>query len=279
MQLLKANDQLEYYENDLGYNCSYDFPIIHTHDYWEFVYVKHEIKHFINGQNTVVQDNSVLIIKPTDSHLIRGIDSPANPDKEPTHLNIKITNNLLNQILSAVDPYAIDCILKKNNLIKPINIEASMLFSKFLNYLMWSSNKEKNILILKSVISYIFALFFDIIYADDIAQNNIPIEIENLIKKMNSKNYLTCPLSEITKNSNYSYMQLTRLFKKYTGYSMSEYFLNIRLDNALTEIKTTNRLILDISNDIGISSLSHFNHIFKSKYGIAPGEYRKKRTL
>ena len=44
-----------------------------------------------------------------------------------------------------------------------------------------------------------------------------------------------------------------------------------------TMLRNTNRLILDISNDIGITSLSHFNHIFKEKYGISPNRYRKER--
>ena len=59
---------------------------------------------------------------------------------------------------------------------------------------------------------------------------------------------------------------------------MHEYFLNIKLNAAATMLKNTNRLILDISNDIGITSLSHFNHIFKEKYGVSPNRYRKERV-
>lgn len=59
---------------------------------------------------------------------------------------------------------------------------------------------------------------------------------------------------------------------------MHEYFLNIKLDAAATMLRSTNRLILDISNDIGITSLSHFNHIFKEKYGVSPSRYRKDRA-
>lgn len=93
---------------------------------------------------------------------------------------------------------------------------------------------------------------------------------------MNSQKYLACPISEITAESNYSYMQLTRLFRKTTGMTMQDYFLYVKLEYAAQQLRLTKRLTIDISNDIGIFSLSHFNHIFKRRFGITPGEYRRK---
>ena len=71
-------------------------------------------------------------------------------------------------------------------------------------------------------------------------------------------------------------MQLTRLFRKTTGMTMQDYFLYVKLEYAAQQLRLTKRLTIDISNDIGIFSLSHFNHIFKRRFGITPGEYRRK---
>ena len=58
-----------------------------------------------------------------------------------------------------------------------------------------------------------------------------------------------------------------------------EFFTNIKLQYATSQLLLTNRLILDISNDIGITSLSHFNHLFKQKYGVSPSQYRHGRRF
>ncbi|MFQ7077026.1 MAG: AraC family transcriptional regulator [Christensenellaceae bacterium] len=54
---------------------------------------------------------------------------------------------------------------------------------------------------------------------------------------MNSQKYLACPISEITAESNYSYMQLTRLFRKTTGMTMQDYFLYVKLEYAAQQLR------------------------------------------
>ena len=105
MLTLKSGDQLEYRDDSVGYNCNYEFPYLHTHDYWEFVYVKYDIEHVINGASYNVPANSVLIIRPTDRHLIRAIpNNKLNPQKSPTHLNVKITTPALEKLLEGFSP-------------------------------------------------------------------------------------------------------------------------------------------------------------------------------
>lgn len=279
MLTLKSNDQLEYRNDDIGYNCNYEFPYLHTHDYWEFVYVKYDIEHVINGETFTVPANSALIIRPTDRHMIRAVPNKLNPQKSPTHLNVKITTPALKDLLSRFSPNMTDILAAQHILEMHLTPDLAQLCDRFLSTLMWNADKEKNMLMLRTHILYITSLFVETLCFPSSEGNvQVPEEISAIVKKMNSQDYLGCTIAQIVSGANYSHMQLSRLFKQYTGMTMHEYFLNIKLNAAATMLRNTNRLILDISNDIGITSLSHFNHIFKEKYGVSPNRYRKDRS-
>lgn len=277
MLKLRARNQLEYFQYGLGFNCSYEFPIMHTHDYWEFDFVQFDFEHQINGKIVHVYPNSILIVKPSDEHLIRALPSKINSDKAPTHLNIKITKEKLHELVDPIDAELYGLLEKTAPLIQQLNDDSSVnILKSFLFTLLWSNNIEKNLVILKTSLYLIVTLFHQAIYEKSAFAAYTSHEVNEIIEKMNSQKYLGSPISEIASESNYSYMQLTRLFRKETGMTMQNYFLYIKLEYAAEQLRLTKRLTIDISNDIGIFSLSHFNHIFKKRFGIPPGEYRKK---
>lgn len=52
--------------------------------------------------------------------------------------------------------------------------------------------------------------------------------------------------------------------------------LDLKLLHAQEQLKFTNNTTLKISNKIGFSSLSHFNHIFKKTFHMTPTQYRSQ---
>jgi 2-isopropylmalate synthase len=149
----------------------------------------------------------------------------------------------------------------------------------FVSFLMRSNDVNENAVILKSMLLLVVNLFHPAIFQNIEHTPTLNPEVENIIIKMRSQKYLASSLNEITADCHYSYMQLTRIFKNETGMTMQEFFSNIKMQYAVSQLLLTNRLILDISNDIGITSLSHFNHLFKSKYGVSPSQYRNRRNF
>lgn len=266
MLKLKAKDQLEYYPQGLGYNCDYEFPFLHTHDYWEFDYVQYDMEHVINGTTAHIYPNSLLIVKPEDEHLTRALPSKYNPNNAPTYLNVKVTQEKLHSLLDPIDP-ALYGLQRRYLRTHPGGVSRLAALEKRPGSTLFHAQNG------------------DMSHRRSLLQRNLPSagnvhpppsEVSDIIWKINSKKYLNCPISEITSGYNYSYMQLTRMFRKATGMTMQDYFLHVKLKYAAEQLRLTNRLTLDISNDIGISSLSHFNHIFKQRYGVTPGKYRKE---
>ena len=65
-----------------------------------------------------------------------------------------------------------------------------------------------------------------------------------------------------------------RLFKEATGMPPIEYINYVRVLKAETLLTTTHMSILEIAMNVGFSSASYFNRIFKKRRGISPSVYK-----
>jgi len=68
---------------------------------------------------------------------------------------------------------------------------------------------------------------------------------------------------------------LTRLFKKETGYSISDYLVRERVGIASELLLRTNDSIHAIAVSLGYSNFSHFSRMFKKVTGQSPQEFRQ----
>ncbi|OCT16770.1 hypothetical protein A8709_08915 [Paenibacillus pectinilyticus] len=68
---------------------------------------------------------------------------------------------------------------------------------------------------------------------------------------------------------------LSRLFKKETGLSISEYSLKIRMEKAKKLLAESNDKISYVAEQAGYSHFSFFAKMFKKYTGLSPQEYRK----
>lgn len=69
---------------------------------------------------------------------------------------------------------------------------------------------------------------------------------------------------------------VSRLFKKETGVSLSEYIQSVRMEQAKQLLAESNDKISSVAEAVGYSHFSHFAKLFKKITGITPQEYRKR---
>lgn len=69
---------------------------------------------------------------------------------------------------------------------------------------------------------------------------------------------------------------LSRMFRKETGFSLTDYLVKIRIAKARDDLEKTNQRISDIAANVGYTNFSHFSKLFKRMTGLTPQEYRKK---
>lgn len=68
---------------------------------------------------------------------------------------------------------------------------------------------------------------------------------------------------------------LSRIFKKVTGFTYTEYLNHIRIHKAQRILKELNQKVIDIVDHIGFNSLIHFGKVFKEITHYTPSAYRK----
>lgn len=65
-----------------------------------------------------------------------------------------------------------------------------------------------------------------------------------------------------------------RLFKRITGHGFSEYLNYVRITKSEELLQNTSMSILDISLEVGFSSVSYYNRVFKKMKNCTPSVYR-----
>lgn len=69
---------------------------------------------------------------------------------------------------------------------------------------------------------------------------------------------------------------LSRLFRKETGLSLSDYIAHIKIERAKRLLTETNDKVSNIAADLGYMHFSYFTKLFKKITGLTPQDYRKK---
>lgn len=67
---------------------------------------------------------------------------------------------------------------------------------------------------------------------------------------------------------------LTRIFKRETGLSVSEYLIREKINLAKNLLQKTSQPVSTIASQIGYNNFSHFSRIFNKYVGMSPLEYR-----
>ena len=67
---------------------------------------------------------------------------------------------------------------------------------------------------------------------------------------------------------------LQRTFKRIVGVTPAEYIQQVRISNAMKELRTTDKSIAEIGFTVGLPNTPYFITLFKKKTGQTPKQYR-----
>lgn len=71
---------------------------------------------------------------------------------------------------------------------------------------------------------------------------------------------------------------LSRLFKEYSGYTLSQYVQKTRIERAKTLLEMDGDILAkDVAEIVGYPNPLYFSKMFKKKVGVYPSEYKKQR--
>ncbi|MET0848056.1 MAG: AraC family transcriptional regulator [Pseudomonas sp.] len=81
-------------------------------------------------------------------------------------------------------------------------------------------------------------------------------------------------LAKLARLAELSDYHFSRMFKRATGLSPSQYFIRLRMVRARQLLLETRRSVIDVGLEVGYSSPSHFSQVFRREVGVTPSEFR-----
>ncbi len=245
---------------------------MHMHNFYEIFYIlEGTITHVANGKQEVLETGDIVFLRLSDMHkFIREPNSvckhrdiviaPAQYEKSCNYID----KDLLNRIKISVSPPKAHLHLDELNYLE-------QRFTDFIN-LPNDDYKTKS-----SIVNILITdlLGYLIVSRHASSDKNYPAWFKELLSRFNMDLYIKSGLNSILNGFNYNQSYACRTFKKYMGVTMSQYLCQVRLQYASILLKSTNKNITEIANDIGFSSVSFFNTQFKKQYNITPKNYRK----
>ena len=131
--------------------------------------------------------------------------------------------------------------------------------------------------------SYIFRIL-GILYRENILSNSEETFKSSSVQKILpaiiyiNKNFAAdISLDVISDMLNFDRSYFCRIFKSATGATFTEYLNFVRVCKAEKKLSSTTTSILSIAYEVGFSSLSYFNKVFKKYKGCSPSAYRNAK--
>lgn len=239
-------------------------PKTHNHEFYEIeIILRGVAEDTINGKGVLLKEGDLFVLRPWDIHGIHAAH-------ENTELvNLAFSVELMHEILNFLDLESIDKPLKGN-----LPTDFLFLLPQQIEKLSSSTQPHsRSRAMLKELITIcIYSCHLQRMKKDI---KVIPPWVKQLIQKMDTPQGLVGGVEYLKKQTNYSYPHICRCFKKYTGKTPVEWINQQRLIYSARLLNETEQSVLNIALECGFNNLSHFNHLFKTFYGVTPSAYRK----
>ncbi|HZG71510.1 MAG TPA: AraC family transcriptional regulator [Chondromyces sp.] len=104
---------------------------------------------------------------------------------------------------------------------------------------------------------------------------NRPYKVAQMMRYIEEHATVTFKVEDVAQHVGLSVSRSIHLFKSNIGKTMMEYAQEIRLSAAIEQMKYSSMTLEQIAENCGFGTYPYFHKVFKRKYGIAPGAYRR----
>lgn len=270
---LSTAKEKENIQNSSGcdFNTNSSYPLLHNHTFFEFTFFFARTKHFINGRSVWLEKNTLIFIRPRDTHYLSDCHEALG------HLNLKISCEHLRALCDFIDSDFYDLLMEAEDSVLSVQTTPEMgrQTQKFLDELLTTpGNKPKYVSCKFMICTYLKILYNHLC---DHSEHKVSDTVKKMMSLLRNSDNFSTNITELLSGLGYSYMQLYRLFKDATGQAPNAFFTDQKLRYAANLLTYTSYKIVEIASLCGFASQPRFDTTFKKHYGMTPREYRSKQ--
>ena len=256
--------------------CSLKYNDIHWHSFFELEIVLDGSAYTnINGYETKLVSGMMTFLSPYDFHKIDTCS-----ENEISFLKIGFCEKEISEeIRKLLQDAHMPLIMDIDNSILPDMIEQLKKIENTIN----SESVNKNFIIRRQIELLILDILSQISVGGIILRNENEFcessqvnTIRALLLYINTHYHEKIDRDKVAENLHYSPNYLSNLFKKATGYTMSDYIMKVRMFRAYELLTSSDKTINEIIQRTGFRSQTLFYRSFKKFYGKTPSEIKNQ---
>lgn len=253
---------------------------VEEHDFWELVFIDSGTAKIISADKTLLlRQGNAFMHSPNSPHTIYTDDLFANSAIISFSSNSKILKSIAENIL-VFNEY-------EKNLLNKILSEAKLTYSDKLNDVNLKKMSKKELVpfgseqVIKNSIELLLVSIIRNFNADISPTIDLTLNVNSGLIVNNIRNIL---LEKLSNNENINLDEISYLvgfsksyikaqFKKKTGYSIIQYYINMKIDKAKKLLSEQKYTISEISDMLGFNTVFYFSRLFKLHTDMSPTEY------
>jgi YesN/AraC family two-component response regulator len=256
----------------------YNWPV-HTHDGVEIYY-------FIRGNSNYVIGEEIYDLLPGDMLLINGSTiHRANPSKDVSYIRsyVNFTESYLQGLVQdSMFEKLISLFDSVSGLLIRWNVEEREEIENFYRAIQRENERELfgHELILKtSLIQFLIKIYRKSKHLIEMLptqkQSHSQANVRRILQYINQNFTESINLADLSKALHLNKYYMCHCFKEVTGYTINNYLMSKRIEEAKKMLRTTDEPIGEISEKLGFNTSVHFSRLFKQHAGVSPLNFRK----
>lgn len=239
----------------------------HTHNHYEFLFLTQgAVLHMLNGDTERIDKGGIAFIKPGETHAIFPFEGRASQ-----HANVSVIDESLRPLCAALGEDVYERLMAAPPILR-LGFEEAADFRKDIEKITMVPARDiaGTTLAIKKVLVDLIAF-----YCETRAESaGYPDWFRDLLTEIRKPSNAYFRAKDVYDLAGYSPVMTNCYFRTFTGKTVTAYLRDVKLGYACSLLEKTSFTTLQIANLLGITSLSHFNHIFKEYVGKSPLEYR-----
>lgn len=225
--------------------------IYHSHNFFEAcIVLSGTATEFFNGKKRTLTEGTVTVIKPNEAHCF------LDQSQQMKLVCLSVEKSEAMRLFEAFD----------------ITVPSKEIVFQFSN----AAAIVADVIKAPSDERHYKLLFCQILTLLSDGQNGAaPAVLQNALQQMQEFDNMRLGVPKLVELSGYSRSHLSRLVQKHYTCSLHALITHFRLNAAYKEIILSKEALEDIAYQVGYSSFSHFQKVFKAEFGVTPAALRK----